>query len=500
MELAHQTVALSDSLRQAVSPHISQAHKSKFGQFMTPATVATYMAGMFPESKIDACFLLDAGAGMGALTSAFLDRWAEDDAFSFGRVEANVYEIDPKLRSHLEDVLEGYRDRHEGVFNFTALDSDFIHQAVTDGLLGLGTRFTHAILNPPYKKISSGSDHRLIMRRLGIEAVNLYSAFVSLALELMRPEGHIVAIIPRSFCNGPYYRPFREHIFSRSAIRQIHLFASRTKAFKDDDVLQENVIMHLERGGAQSEVIITTSTDDSFSDVQRHVYPYERIVFPTDPEQFIHVPTSPDLGVLESSAEVRHTLNDIGVTLSTGPVVDFRLKTHIIPKPVSGSVPLLYASHFVGQDTNWPSEAAKRGNAIMQNDETQKWLYPNGFYAVVRRFSSKEEKRRLVAGIVKPSSFPDAESLGFENHLNVFHDKKSGLDENLAYGLAAFINSTAADDHFRRFNGHTQVNATDLRLMRYPSRATLRAFGQWARDKGELTQDMIDSQLAKLLA
>jgi hypothetical protein len=165
-----------------------------------------------------------------------------------------------------------------------------------------------------------------------------------------------------------------------------------------------------------------------------------------------------------------------------------------------GSAPLLYASHFVGQDTQWPSAAAKRGNAIMLNSETEKWLYPKGFYTVVRRFSSKEEKRRLVAGVVQPSSFPDADKLGFENHLNVFHDRKTGLDEDLAYGLAAFINSTAADDHFRRFNGHTQVNATDLRLMRYPSRAKLATFGKWARGMKALTQDMIDRQLTILIA
>ena len=122
-------------------------------------------------------------------------------------------------------------------------------------------------------------------------------------------------------------------------------------------------------------------------------------------------------------------MEDIGVGLSTGPVVDFRLKEHIIPAPVEGSVPLLYASHFEGQETNWPSDAAKRGNAILRNEETEKWLYPNGYYAVVRRFSSKEEKRRLVAGIVQPTSFPGVDKLGFENHLNVFHDHKAGLQK-----------------------------------------------------------------------
>ncbi len=467
---------------------------------MTPFSVANFMAGMFPDSNKAHCCLLDAGAGMGALTSAFLDRCSSEQGFEFKRVTADVYEIDPRLRDHLEDVLWAYRDQFAEALSVDIYGTDFICDAVTNTLLGLGNRYTHAILNPPYKKINIGSDHRRILRRLGIETVNLYSAFVALALELMEPGGHLVAIIPRSFCNGPYYRPFRDMILNRSAIRQIHLFASRTKAFKDDDVLQENVIIHLERGGLQGEVSVTTSTDDTFEDLERHAHSFGRIVFMDDPERFIHVPTSTEHGVLERSGEVRYSLADLGVNLSTGPVVDFRLMKYIVREPAPNSVPLLYASHFVGQDTQWPSDNAKRGNAIMLNDETEKWLYPKGFYTVVRRFSSKEEKRRLVAGIVKPTSFPNASNLGFENHLNVFHAQKSGLDEDLAYGIAAFINSTAADDHFRRFNGHTQVNATDLRLMRYPSRDKLIAFGQWAKSKESLTQDMIDRHLTTLIA
>lgn len=90
--------------------------------------------------------------------------------------------------------------------------------------------------------------------------------------------------------------------------------------------------------------------------------------------------------------------------------------------------------------------------------------------------------------------------LGFENHLNIFHEGKQGLPEALAYGLAVFLNTTAVDENFRRFNGHTQVNATDLRLVKYPSRATLMALGEWAMRCDEPTQAMIDEQLENLHA
>jgi adenine-specific DNA-methyltransferase len=53
---------------------------------------------------------------------------------------------------------------------------------------------------------------------------------------------------------------------------------------------------------------------------------------------------------------------------------------------------------------------------------------------------------------------------------------------DLAKGLAAYLNSTLVDIYFRQFNGHTQVNATDLRNMRYPARAELESLGRRIRD------------------
>jgi tRNA1(Val) A37 N6-methylase TrmN6 len=490
MEMTFQQLDHADSVRRSISPGIALMRKSALGQFMTPAPVARFMASLFPQSKLPKCTLLDAGAGVGALTCAFLDRCALDDGFSFQKTEVEAYEIDSALRQRLARKLASYAGRSD--VSYRIIPEDFISAAALQCLAS--GRFTHAILNPPYKKINSLSDHRLILRQVGIETVNLYSAFVSMALCLMRPGGQLVAIIPRSFCNGPYYRPFREFLFSHAALCHIHLFASRAKAFKEDDVLQENVIIRLECGGAQGNVTVSTSTDGSFTDLATHEYPYDRIVFPEDTERFIHVPTSPGQCTLELSQGVRTSLSDLSIGISTGPVVDFRLLEHIRQQPDEGSVPLLYPGHFIGNKTQWPKYGIKRGNAIKLNDDTKKWLYPNGFYTVVRRFSTKEESRRIVASVVRPDAFRGASMLGFENHLNVFHEDKHGIPEALAYGLAMFLNSTAVDDSFRRFNGHTQVNATDLRLMKYPDRGTLIALGKWARSQSHLTQAMIDNR------
>ena len=201
---------------------------------------------------------------------------------------------------------------------------------------------------------------------------------------------------------------------------------------------------------------------------------------------------------MESWAAVRQSLKDIGVDVSTGPVVDFRLRAHLRDTPEPSTVPLLYSGHFAGQRTVWPQAGGKKPNAIVRNAETEHWLYPTGFYCVVRRFSSKEERRRIVASVVDPDVFNDAQVLGFENHLNLFHEGKRGLPEGLARGLAVFLNSTTVDTDFRRFSGHTQVNATDLRTMTFPSREALVKLGEWAKAAGDLTQAMIDERIGAL--
>jgi hypothetical protein len=480
-----------------VSKNTGAKRKSQLGQFLTPAKTARFMASLFAPESNDECRLLDAGAGIGSLSSAFLERCI-DGELRFRDVKLSAFELDELIHDELRDSLSSYKNRLP--ISYEILSGDFIEQAINRLQFDSSDGFTHAILNPPYKKIGSNSRHRLLLRQAGIETVNLYSAFVALALAMMAPGGQIVAIVPRSFCNGPYYRPFRDFVFGRAAIRHMHLFDSRNKAFKDDDVLQENIILLLERDGRQGAVTVTTSTDDNFADLVTHTHPFNRIVFPDDPERFIHVPTSTSRNAIELSTAIRCSLQDLGINVSTGPVVDFRMKEHLRAMPELGTVPLLYPAHFDGPNIEWPIHGIKKPNAIQRNAATEKWLYPNGFYCVVRRFSSKEEKHRVVASVVQPNTFADTEMLGMENHLNVYHENKHGLPEALARGLAIYLSTTGVDENFRRSSGHTQVNATDLRMMKYPNRKALIDLGEWAMRGGKLTQAMIDEQLDHLSA
>lgn len=468
--------AVIDSLRHEANAKLDPKKKGALGQFMTPFKIAEFMASLFVKRKN--AVLLDAGAGIGSLTLA---------ASKVLKLKcAEAWELDPVMVSYLRANLAGLgvpTELHE---------RDFILDSVDRIQFDLGTRFTHAILNPPYKKIGTDSVHRLACRQIGLETVNLYTAFFALAIMQMEQGGEIVIIIPRSFCNGPYYKPFRDLMLAKCSVDVIHVFESRSQAFKDDEVLQENIILKLTRGGAQGDVTLSFSHDDSFDDVYRRVVPFEVIVEPADRERFIRIPKGDESD--ETLVDIfKHGLKELGLEVCTGPVVDFRLKAWWSQDPQPGTVPCVYPHHFTSAGFEWPKEH-KKPNSLFRSPDVDKWLMREGVYVIVKRFSAKEERRRVVAYIVTPED-TKSELVGFENHWNVFHIRKGGLALDVAKGLAAFLNTTALDNYFRIFSGHTQVNATDLRNMKYPSLERLSELGR--RYRHGMEQQEIDALLSE---
>lgn len=470
-----------DGLRILASSELNQEMRSDLGQFMTPSSVADFMTDQFKNWSGD-IKLLDPGAGIGSLTESFVRKSATEKLVK--KIHISVFEIDKVLLGYLEDNLTKLKETSKQKLSHEVFSTDFIFEGAKCNNESYG--FTHIILNPPYKKIPANSKHRSALKEIGIEAPNLYVAFLALSIHLAKDGAEIVAIIPRSFCNGLYFRPFREWLFRQVAINSIHVFESRKNAFKDDEVLQENVIIRLTKGQKQEQVKISESADSTFSDYRERYADFEEVVHKEDTEQYIRIP---DLIALDTNF-LSHTLEDLGINVSTGPIVDFRTKEYWALEDQSEIAPLLYPHHFNGGEIKWPREH-KKPNAIFVNANTKKLLMPRGWYVLVKRFSSKEEPRRVVANVINPEVYPH-EFYGFENHLNVLHVNKQGFSKDLACGLSVFLNTTMLDKYFRTFSGHTQVNATDLRTMRFPSPDTLTKFGQWAQTQDSLTQQAID--------
>ena len=205
----------ADLTRLGVSPTLDTVRRSKLGQFMTPAPVATFMARMF-DALPDDVRLLDAGAGVGSLTAAFVHELCSRRK-TICSLDVTAFEVDPEIAQHLARTLAVCADECRAVgitFASRIVQEDYILHS-GEPLLSEHTasgQYDCAILNPPYAKINLGSKARNALTLLGIETSNLYTAFVAIALGQIKAGGQLVAITPRSFCNGAYFEAFRRFI------------------------------------------------------------------------------------------------------------------------------------------------------------------------------------------------------------------------------------------------------------------------------------------------
>ncbi len=497
-------LSMAEEARKNLGTVLDPARRSALGQFFTPPATARLMASVCNLVR-ERVRLLDAGAGVGALSAAWV---AEICARPVRPREVilTAYELDETLIPALRKTLIACARAcaaAEITCTWKIHATDFIAAAVNDLDGGLfcteHSVFDVALLNPPYKKFHAESRTRQLLRRLGIETSNLYTAFLSLAVLLLGDGGELTAITPRSFCNGPYFRPFRQHFLQHVSLTHLHVFAARDAAFREDEVLQENVILHAVKGVPQQPrvCIVQSHTPDDPIRVERDI-PFERVVRPGDAQVFIHLVTDGEGSALAEAMEgLPCTLADLGLCVSTGRVVDFRAQQWLRARPTPETVPLIHPTHFDNGLIRWPKADTKKPQAIVSNLDSASLMVPAGVYVLVRRFSAKEERRRVVAAVFDPATVP-CEAVGLENHLNYFHEQGAPLDWMLAWGLSLFLNCSPLDTYFRQFNGHTQVNATDLRSLRYPTRDTLIALGR--RVQGTLpAQDALDALVVDML-
>jgi adenine-specific DNA-methyltransferase len=262
-----------ERIRRVASKQLDPDRRTRFGQFMTPEITANFMASMFRAWPNDVQ-LLEPGAGMGSLVHAFVDEFFKRNPA--GGLKVTAYEIETLLADYLCENLEVLSRTYRGL-EHEVRRRDFIREATFATSFGAGG-FTHVIMNPPYKKIGSKSEYRRELQAIDVTTGNLYTAFLALAVEMTARLGEIVAIIPRSFCNGTYFRPFRQWLLNRVAIKQIHVFESRRMAFRDDDVLQENIIVRLEKGGKQDSVLVSTSDGATFDQYTERQVAFENVV------------------------------------------------------------------------------------------------------------------------------------------------------------------------------------------------------------------------------
>ena len=107
----------------------------------------------------------------------------------------------------------------------------------------------------------------------------------------------------------------------------------------------------------------------------------------------------------------------------------------------------------------------------------------------MKRFTAKEEKRRLQCGIYLSNKYPQYKKISTQNKINFIDGITTEISECLVYGLYVIFNSTLYDEYYRILNGSTQVNSTEINSMPVPDLESIQEMGKKLMKNRNMSED-----------
>lgn len=472
---------LLDFTIQTTNEYISKMPKSqrkKYGQFFTSKETAVFMADLFdvPVNKTQ-LHILDAGAGSGVLSIALIEKLQIMSHIQY--VHLVCYENDPQIIELLRMNLQWVRQHSTLRFDYEIREDNYILSQMFEYNEMLGAdenplKYDMVIGNPPYMKISKDAPEAKAMPDVCYGAPNLYFLFAAMGMFNLIPNGELVYIIPRSWTSGAYFKRFRQKFLNDGVIEHIHLFVSRDKVFENESVLQETIIIKVRKSKTipTNVTITTTQSNRDFSEKTIFEAPYTTVVSGEDTYVYL-VTNEQEVKTLEQINKWTNTLPSIGLKMKTGLTVDFRNREALRDIAEEQAVPLFYSQHIKDGKVIFP--IGKEHEYIVTNQSGL--LQPNANYLFVKRFTAKEEQRRLQCGVYLARKYPDYSKISTQNKINFIGGLKE-LSECIVYGLYVLFNSTLYDSYYRILNGSTQVNSTEINSMPVPPLESIELLGK----------------------
>lgn len=474
--------------------HIDKSLRKQYGQFFTSFNIAAFMANLI-ETQKKTINVLDPGAGSGILTAALLDRLKIIE--STKHINIDLYETDtgvlPLLYSNMEYAKKQLANENI-TLNYRIINENFIisNKEVWNPNNKDNEKYDIVISNPPYLKISVTAEEALIMKDIVYGQPNLYFLFMALAAKLTKQDGENIFIVPRSFSNGLYFSAFRKWYFDNIKLCNIHLFNSRNNVFKMEKVLQETLILKGKKSTKNIDTISISSSENSDSINKIKPLKVNRDIC-INTYNILFIPSSTyDVSTLNFVQKWTSNLIANGYKVKTGSVVDFREKDLLSHCNNKSTIPLIWAYNFENGIISFPKKIDNKPQFLIDNATSKRLQLKNSNYVFIKRFSSKEEKRRIQCAILNKETFKNYDNISAENHINVLCKENSSITNEELKGLFILFNSNIIDNYFRLFNGSTQVNAGDLNQMPFPTNNEIIKLGQNFDNISNLTPEICD--------
>jgi adenine-specific DNA-methyltransferase len=243
-------------------------------------------------------------------------------------------------------------------------------------------------------------------------------------------------------------------------------------------------------------ITVSSSVDSiDFSHNTQLIVPYDVVVSGKDKYVYL-VRTQDEINVMKSVNAIGKPMPSIGLKMKTGLTVDFRNRELLRNSVGDHIVPLFYAHHIRDGQVIFP---IGKENEYM-TDELPGMVQLNRNYLFVKRFTSKEERRRLQCGVYLARQFPEYKKISTQNKIN-FIDTIDGseMTEELVFGLYIILNSSLYDMYYRILNGSTQVNATEMNAIPVPAKHEIERLGRKMMNTNDYTTAYCDRLLQEVV-
>lgn len=261
--------------------------------------------------------------------------------------------------------------------------------------------------------------------------------------------------------------------------------------FDKEDVLQETIIIKVKKTNQTPEKVTITSSqsNNDFDNITSLIVPYSLVVSGSDYYVYL-VTDEKEISVLERLRRFDKTLPDIGLKMKTGLTVDFRNREILRDNAEEGAIPLFYSQHIKQGEVQFPIQ--KEHEYVVTDQKGL--MQDNRNYLFVKRFTAKEERRRLQCGVYLSKKYPQYKKISTQNKINFVDGLITEMSECLVYGLYVIFNSTLYDEYYRILNGSTQVNSTEINAMPVPDLDSIQEMGRKlmkSKDMSESNCNMI---------
>jgi len=443
------------------SKSLIRSRQKNKGQYITPNTISDYMASRYVTrltnngSKIN---ILDPGAGTGVLgISAVIKIFEKCPNIKINLV---AYEIDVKaiyvLKKNLT-LLDRWTEENNYQFEYKIRQRDYIleEKSIMENNIGKYENYYDFIIsNPPYKKIKKNDPYVDAIPFIVYGAPNKYSFFLTKSIIELKPNALMIYLIPRSWMSGNYFKLLRKFIFNCGSIVELHSFDNRNNQFGNTMVLQELVILVFKKGYSKK---ITYYNHDNIEKLNNSSsLSLDQKSIKLDDEYQIYTLTNKEqLDIINHFKYFNTRFKDLGLKMHTGTTVKFRNIEYLYDSSSKFNVPLFCRDNF--QD-----------HKVVLNDKNKQYisllshtLQKNEDYIFVKRFSTKEEKRRINVAYYRSNLFNEYNLISTDNKINFV----SCENKDILKGAFLVLASTQFDKYYRALNGNTQVNSTEINNM-----------------------------------